>query len=354
MRRLISCKHCHRPSARLVREMKSVDKYMCHNCNKSTFVRREYGDSQGKLDYIIFNHQNKGKAFINALNVRGYRGSESAPHLNQAHFVMTDSDILGRRPRLERMRRAGVRYVFLFPHTARPNLVNDIYTEWEHTTAQFVVSQGHIEIMRRYGYSKPLHAVGWSLCPIRDFHPRLSYRNVLFAPIHPRNTDLDKKVNRAAYDVLVRLASQGAICLTVRHIRDLSESGLEYISHPNIFYYAGELDQSYIQIDQSDVVVGHQTFAWMAVARGIPTLMMAEEDMPTHIHVRNGILKTARSWDKYKDLLCYPLDILAESDTIGLLERAVRDDAEIADWKRRMIGRPFDPGTFLSALESYI
>jgi hypothetical protein len=114
------------------------------------------------------------------------------------------------------------------------------------------------------------------------------------------------------------------------------------------------MDQNYEQIDNVDVVIGHQTFAWLAVARGVPTVMMAERDLPTHVQPRTKPIQFVKHWYKYVDLIAYPLDILECTDTLGLLRRVVTTDEDIRDWRRRMIGYPFRPDRFLGALEKYL
>ena len=351
--------------------MTNVDKYYCPHCKKVSYVsisnspasiqgrNKKANDQQhlnGKIGFMCFNHQHKAERYLDALNHGGdyleldFDGTYKA---KLVRFVLTDTDILGRRNKLESMRRSGIGRFFIYPHAARPNLVNDIIREWAHVSAHFVVSQGHADVMRQFGYSRPLVPVGWSLCPIRKFEPRPYPRKVLFAPIHPRCSPVDQDVNRETFKRLERLARAGDIELTVRFIRSLPDSGLEKVEHPNIRYTVGTMNQGYGQIDGADVVVGHQTIAWLAVARGMRTVMMAE-DMPTHIQLRNRPVQWVKNWKKYEDLLCYPLDILATPDTLGLLQRAVASDDDIADWRRRMIGSPFRRDRFLKKLEELL
>jgi len=305
--------------------------------------------------YVIFNHQNKGQKYIEALEKHGKYEQllEDIRHKHLA-FAVTDTDILGRTVRLDQFRRRGCAFFFVIPHTARPNLINDIIAPWEHTTAQFVVSQGHVEIMRLYGYEKPLHPVGWTLCPIRKFTPRPEMRHVLFAPIHPRCSRIDQDANRKTFRRLYKLAKAGDIILTVRFIKSLPESGLRQVRHPNVIYTPGRMNQGYEQIDNADVVISHQTFAWIAVARGVPTVMMANRTLKTHIELPGRGVQFVKNWDKYVDRLAYPLDILETRNTLGLLHRACTDDPEVAEWKRRMIGTPFSADRFLRALLQYL
>ena len=117
-------------------------------------------------------------------------------------------------------------------------------------------------------------------------------------------------------------------------------------------YIRGGLDLSYADMDNADVVVGHQTYAWLAVARGVPTVMM-DEEMPTHTSPRKGPSSFAKHWDDYKDLIMYPLDILHTDDPMRLMERAAGSDGDIMEWKQRMIGEAFDPAKFAEVIKGY-
>lgn len=302
------------------------------------------------MKYLIFNHQNKAADYIDALNASYEMVEGDYPGVD---FVFTDNDVRGRRSHLRRLRSAGATCFFVYPHAAGPNLVNDINTPWRYTTACFVATEGHAEIMRRYGYPRPIHAVGWHLCKIRKFHPKRKPYQVLFAPIHPRCALDDKKLNRATFEKLRPLAEAGRIELTVRHIDKLEKCGLQRVEHEQISYHDGKLEPSTWHIDRADVVVGHQTFAYLAVARGIPTVMMGE-DMPPHLVPKGKPVVYVNHWDDYVDLMSYPLDIMKHKNTYALLERAAQGSMKVEAWKERMIGEPFDGDKLLEIVADYL
>jgi len=373
----MKCQHCNSFRLQFIRHLANVEKYQCRDCHRNSFFpleksvtraagaesRRRYRPNGFRASpaplnsYVIFNHQEKGNAFLKALEGK-YNCLPDGDFYTGLDFLMTDSDIMGRQARLDKFRELGTRAFFLIPHTARPNLVNDIEPGWPHTTAQFVVSEGHAEVIRAYGYDKPLHPVGWTLTPIRKFRPRKEPRNVLFAPIHPRCSKIDQDVNRETFQRLLKLAKSDDIILTVRFIKNLHDSGLETVQHPNVIYTAGWMsngDGSQMeQMVKADLVIGHQTFPWKAVALGIPTLMMGEYCLPTHIEPRKGGVRFAKHWKDYVSLVAFPLDILETNDVLGLMRRAVACDNEIKDWKRRMIGWPFRKDRFIKAIENYL
>lgn len=303
------------------------------------------------MKYILFDHQQKSKAFTDALAPEYKAIARNAPDYMDAKFILTDNDVMARVTHLERLTRAGIARTFVYPHTARPSIIAAFYELWKKTTAEFVSTEGHIEVMRRMGNKHVLHAVGWSLCPIRPFRPRAQVRKVLFAPIHPRNSHIDREINQAALDKLMPLVRSRQIDLTVRYLAPFEGNGIK--KYDGVNYMEGTAAPAWSQIDEADMVVSHQTFAMLAVARGTPTLMMAEET-PQHVEYRNGEFKQARGWDDYKDLIMYPLDLLHTDDPMRLITCAAKSDAEIVGWKSRMIGDPFNPDLFVDIVKSYL
>ena len=315
------------------------------------------------MRFIFMNHQQKGQVFADALKVKG---GTSIPYpllpgykYIKDDFVLTDSDASpGKVHRLSMLRnQTKIKTFIVYPHAARPPLYADLYPVFQHTTMQMVSAVEHVKILRIIGYEKPMVVVGWSLCPIRKFRRTwLDYKRplkVLFAPIHPHCASIDKDVNRKVYSILSKLHTEGFIELTVRFIKSMESSGLSNERIPKVIYSQGLMDGDYHQIDLSDVVVSHQTFAYIAVARGIPTVMMAE-DMPTHTVKSDDGYVCARQWDKYKDRLMYPLDILNCEDPLMLLHRSSQDDSAIVDWRERLIGKQFVPETFWELIKEYI
>lgn len=306
------------------------------------------------MNFYFYLHQNKGRPLLEAMKAAGWTPTGQAAN---AAAVFSDSDVPSRMKSLNGFLRRGAK-IFLYPHAARPNLFNDFegYPWCPKVTAHFVSAEGHIEILKRVGIGHKFEVTGWYLCPMKPFEPRTQARKILFAPIHPNSNGTlsksDRKVNADTMRKLQPLVESGEIDLTIRFLRGLDKNGLWEV--PGVTYIEGQPDQTYSQIDDADLVVSHQTFAYIAIARGVPTVMMGE-DVPPRIGCEEyGTFKYVMNFDKYKDLLMYPLDILAEDDTLGLFERAIRSDTEIADWRRRLIGEPFDPLNFVRTVKRYL
>jgi hypothetical protein len=303
--------------------------------------------------YFLFRgHQGKERAYLQALKKAGYKASVQ-DRMRGVKFVIYDMDGGMRLPKLERYHKRGVP-IFMYPHAARPQIIWDgIWEIQPFTTANFVPAPGHKEVMERYGYPIPIEVTGWSYCDILPFQPIEKPVNILFGPIHPSASGWmcaeDLEANQRTHKLLIKYCRASGSKLTVRHIRDLKNNGLEKVA--GVTYIQGRPDLAVKEIDQADVVIGHQTFAYLAVARGKPTLMM-REDLPPHT-VSHGQTVWVKSWEKYADIMMYPLDILA-GDTAELIQKACRGDALAAAWRERFIHAPFDPKYFVERLESYL
>ena len=304
--------------------------------------------------FYCFNHQSKGKAFVNALQEAGW--TQVSPS-SRPDVVLADSDVTPLRlENLKRLHDAGSK-VFVFPHAARVNISYDFpgVTPFDGTIAQFVSAETHKRVLEIIGYPKPVHVVGWSYCPIVPFRPVRQVQKVLFAPIHANGnnwlSDLDKDLNYQTMDRLLRAKKANGFELQVRFIGNLESCGLKRVE--GVKFFRGEPNQSYNMIDRADLIVSHQTFAYIAVARGRPTLMMGEGLTPRMGNAPENLC-LAKNWDEYKHLLMYPYDILAVQDTYGLMEQVAKVNPAVESWKRNVIGVPFDGRKFVRDLVGHL
>jgi hypothetical protein len=302
--------------------------------------------------FYVYNHQNKADSYIRALRRAGW---EETRNQREARFILSDMDISSRGRTIKDLHYGGVP-TFLYPHGGIPSIFWDFPGyEWSRfVSAHFVPASGHIQVMRALGYPLPIEPVGWHLSPVRVFRPRLDFRRILFAPIHPNNNGflsrIDREINAEAFKKARELAGSENSSLTVRYLGDLKGNGLWRAG--GVSYLQGSPDLSTGEIERSDLVIAHHTFAYMAVAMGVPTLMMGEDYAP-RIGSSEDKLERARSWEKYEELFKYPLDIL-KGDPFDLAVRAAGSDREFCEWRERMIGGAFDPKLFVSRLESYL
>ncbi len=300
----------------------------------------------------VYNHQGKADAYIKALIGDGFRFSGP----NSASAIFMDYDIGGRVNAFRSRFKSAKARLFIYPHAALPNVGWDtLVPKSPYICAVFVSSAGHIEILRRVGIKNHIINAGWSYCERRDFQPIANLRKILFAPIHPTKrgflSKLDMQINQRTFEKLCRIKNEFEI--TVRHIHALESNGLRRVDGINFVNAETSLGQSAAQVAENDVIVGHQTIAYMAVAMGKPTIMMAE-DVPPRNGANEDDFKFSEHFADYKDLLMYPLDILSGDDTIELISRAARSDDEIKDWRTRMIGEAFDPKVVSDTVVSYL
>jgi hypothetical protein len=173
--------------------------------------------------------------------------------------------------------------------------------------------------------------------------------NVLWGPIHPNNNgflhQVDKAVNAAVFQ---RLLETPGIRLTVRHIKSLTLNGIWH--DPRVNYLVANPNGCTAEIDQADVVIGHQTFAYLAAARGKPLIMFGD-DLTAHSGNATENFRWAATYPAYRDLMRYPVEVEAArsgNDLRKMLEYAMAEDAGY-HWRGRFIGSPMD-GEYVSRL----
>ncbi len=309
--------------------------------------------------FYLKEHQHKGAAFVAALAYAGYwRTSRRMA----ADFIFIDHDIgsrgLGYRQGLEQAHAVG-KPVFIYPHSARPNVMADTHKPWPHTRALFTISEGHKEVLEALKYPCPVEVCGWSYSDVRPFVPIKPEKEikVLFAPIHPNNngflSDEDKKVNASAFNLLMNTPG---INITIRHIHNLEQNGLWYEESVKVKYVQGQPDGSTAEIETADVIIGSYTLAYIAVALGKPLIMMAEQMRP-HVGNTPGLIFYSKNWEKYREIIRYPYEIENCADGEGVLEvmgAVMAGSSKVEDWKRKFIGQPFDGKKFVEKVESYL
>ncbi len=303
----------------------------------------------------VVDHQNKAGAYIEALKTAGYILTER-DNVQGTRFVLTDGDW-----RQSLMDNAAARNipVFLYPHAARPMVIYDGCVEPQPVRCMFTQAPGGKALMEKIGYPYPVEVSGWAYSEIRPFRPSEKVERVLFAPIHPNGngwlSDVDKQINERAFSALQIWCYQNRAQLSIRYIGTPEQCGLgkaAAFEAPYIEWHPGKKNNSTADMETADLVVAHQTFAWIAVALGIPTVMMAEDIPPRSGNSEAGFC-FVKHWDDYKADLMYPLDLLT-GDPEGTMAKAAAGCEEVEAWKARLIGQPFDGKAFVEKLESYL
>lgn len=309
--------------------------------------------------FYLRDHQGKGRRYADAMTAAGYRRAEhdSDPELVAAFF---DHDLgpqgLTTRDGLDGLHARGIP-VFMYPHAARPALQWDgMYPAWPHTRASIVPADGHRQVLEAYGYPIPVEVVGWQMCEILPWQPvAVEGRpvNVVYAPIHPNHNGFLHPVDKAANAwIFHQLLRTPEIKLTVRHIFRLDLSGIWNV--PGVKYVLANPNGKTPEIDQADCVVAHQTYAYLAAARGKP-LVMFGDDLTPHSGSDFAVMRWVEHQGAYRDLLRYPVE--AESARDGKQMRALIDKVMAKDvgksWRKKFIGQPMDDQKFVKTIEKY-
>lgn len=297
----------------------------------------------------VIDHQNKSRAYREALERAGYTPTERL-HAQGLRFILSDAD--WRAWTMEKAR-CGIP-VFLYPHAARPMVQYDGCVEPQPVKAMFTHAEGGKALMEKIGYPNPVEVTGWAFSEVRPFRPAESVKRILFAPIHPNAngwlSQVDKDLNQKTLERLEAYSRETGAELSVRMIGTAEQNGLTFGEGTEV--HAGKKNNSTADMETADVVVSHQTFAYIAVALGIPTVMMGEDVPPRSGNSEAGFCYVAH-WEAYKDDLMFPLDIL-QGEAEDVLQKACEGSDAVEGWKSRYIGEPFDGPAFVKKLESYI
>lgn len=304
-------------------------------------------------------HLHKGRAYISALEKRGYERTDNLKHSDLAFF---DHDIswqlLEHRPECYTCKRLDIPF-FIYPHAARSGVLWDLYKPWPYTTAQFIHAEGWKTVMQRLKYPCPLEVTGWNYSDIRPFIPvkPIGKPKVLFGPIHPMGNgylyQMDKDLNFKIFKFLVSMLDE--IDLTVRYCGEMGANGIW--PHKKVAYYHGKTDGSTVEIEGADLVIGAFTFAYLAIALGKPTIMFGEKEIP-HGGVSDLNMVCAKNWHKYKSFINYPFNLCDVLDSrsafMDMMKKAMTGTMRVQRWREKFVGAPFNPDYFVDRVEFYL
>ncbi|HWH14817.1 MAG TPA: hypothetical protein VNT51_08715 [Miltoncostaeaceae bacterium] len=298
------------------------------------------------LRVAISDHQGKSLPIQAALEAAGHRVVDDAV-LADAVLIDHDVEFHGKRPLVDACVASGGRGL-LYPHGADPALMaswDGLYPIYPLLAGALVLSEGHAQIARRYGYPMPTHVIGWPYCPQSPRRPG-PVRSVLFAPTHPPYLGNPRYPERNA-EMFRRLLAC-PVELTVRHIGSIETNGLWEV--PGVRYVQGELHGApgmLQQIDAADCVVADRgTFGNLAVARGATTVLW-----DSVLVYDNAATRHPDNLHLYRDLLHHPFDA-DDGDMWDLIRAAAADTDRIAAWRERFIGRPLDVDAVTAAIRA--
>lgn len=253
-----------------------------------------------------------------------------------------------KRRLLEQAARRGVPIV-LYPHGTVAHIMYDgVWKPDLPVAAHLVNGPGHVDLLEAFGYRRRLVQVGWTYCKTAPFHRPARVVSVLLGTVHAMANgaimDYDHNLNVRTVHALTELD------VPVRRIRYVGPANVSGVDRdlPGIELVAGAPDQSYRDIDAADVVVASGTFAWMAVARGKPTVMVGS-DIPMRDTDGTDTFRAPDHWDTLAPLFRYPVDF-DDGPLPRLIEEACREPVE---WRDRFIGGPFNLDVFAALLEEF-
>src|SRR3990172_3368820 len=283
-----------------------------------------------QLQIAILNRRGKANGLKRALLACGHKvispggGNGTASHAD-ALLIDHDMDQYGFRSTIDPYCRAG-KPVFLYPHGAAPILSWDgIWEPYEAVTANLVMAPGQAEVMRRYGYSKPIYVIGWYYCEQRPFQTLRTKQseqgmNILFGPIHPMKGGSwsypeDEAINQQTFERLLKI--RGAK-ITVRYIGDLAANGLW--EAPGVSYTQVKPTNDTADIDQADLVISNGTLAYLAIARGKPAIMLNQLSGGRGLG-KDKVTQVSNLY-KYADYMRYPFDVEDAADLRKIIKDA--------------------------------
>jgi len=295
----------------------------------------------------VHDHQNKAFRLIQALLELGHEIVYRPP----ADLLLLDQDSLPYYQRI--IDHFPGSPIIVYPHGALSWACWD--AGWkvnERTIGQLVIGEGAAEAIRAYGYPRPVKAIGWFYGECAPFAAR-PLESVLFAPIHALgNGEMYPAAaveNGRIFERLLDAAVLSGLRIIVRHIGNLRACGLWRT--PSASYVEGSADVAHARSDES-VVVGFETFAYAAVARGQPTVMMGQS-IPYWTGHGLGEYRQAAHWNAYERYIRFPLDA-DEGDCYFLaetLKEACASDTNIRGWRAQFVVEPMTAGRLDTALK---
>lgn len=307
------------------------------------YVRLEGGPGV-TLRFGVFDHQLKGATLKQALEDAGHIPIDDA-RIADVLLVDFDGDYAHPRPKLIQATLDSGGIVLVYPHGAYPTFQYfSTITADNRVAAHLVQGLGVAAVYQHIGMTVPVHVIGWYYCPLVPFQPVGEVRRILFCPAHPSGArylcDAMKAENARIYRTLLDCNAELHVSLYGKP----EDNGLWL--DPSVSYWRGDLNLFWEDIDQADLVVAEGTKGYMAVARGKPVVMFAQDYAPRTDDDPSQI----PGWDQLGPMLKYPISFDADRFA-EQAEAACAGSPETAEWRDRMVGRPWNPAGFVQLVE---
>ena len=283
-------------------------------------------------------------------------GWEPATQPNHSDVCLMDYPIQGWGPRWDYAHSASKNggVIVETPHGGIPMLTYDGGVEVHPSVSHSVVpARGWKRMYERMGVPFDVHVVGWSLCEVAEYQPLPKKVNrILFAPAHPNSGDGGKTIldwlreaNETGYQRLLEHDGEKV----VRWFGLPELNGLTSLSDPGVTYVKSDLrtESSVAMIDEADLVISFGTFASLALARGKPTIVLAD---PRPI-LDDGTW-VANHHEDWCSLWAYPLKVHEAPSLSMLLDLYRKRERKVLEWRREFVGEQFDPAGFARLMDS--
>ena len=200
---------------------------------------------------------------------------------------------------------------------------------------------------------RPHPAIGWSLCDMRRSARAATSATCCSRRCTPRASARSPTSPRRPAPrptpACSRARGSSPFAISARS----SSNGLWHAE--GVKYVAGRHElRSRPSIDAADVVVagdGHVPVAGDRPRRPDGDLGHTPSQRPTASPARRP--GRCRRPERYRDYVRYPFDV-ADGPLDEILHAAARSEEPVAEWKRRFIGRPFDPQRFVALMERMV
>jgi hypothetical protein len=296
------------------------------------------------MKYWMFEHQDKGQAFKEAFDQKGW---EKVSDVRNSDAVIIDFDWHWHTE----ITQAFELDIPIFQYIHSPSswvYYDGLLMPSEKVTHRFSITDASRHMMRVLGVPGPITSVGFPYAKLGKFERTIGEK-VLFAPLHPDgdlylDDDL-KQENSQTFKALLDAGAQ----ITVSCYGGAENCGLWI--NDRVKYLRSPLSiQNMLQmIRVNDLVVADETPLYLAVAVGKPAIGLAGRLHPHQIGHPDLILKT---WPDYKDDYIYPIQA-GDFNMSEMIKYVTRNNVA-KFWRDEWIGHDFNELLALDIIEGYV
>lgn len=323
------------------------------------------------MKFTINHNRDKAQVYANALIEAGHEeiltsaldlervyhpsGMTYIQNPKDADFIIVDHNWTEAAIGTLRWAKNTGRPAFKIIHGARADMfIDSIKFPNPMELVNFVPGPGHKRIYDAGGYPAETVVTGWAWSDVKEFTPSLPTK-VLFAPIHPREKAKlipgQRHANVKIIKDLKRLSDKYDIHIyQYKQLKDnaLPEDTAEWATlHQSTL----KLADAIAAIEDADLVIAHETFSFISIALGKPTIMFRDDVEG----IGWFVIHESKYWPHYNGKMNYPFSWMTHTgDKDDLIRRVAMDREAIMGWKQNFIGGPFDKEVFVNTIQPYL